>query len=158
MRKGIQMSVDMVTNNNVKLNHKDIKNNVSKRGRFSNDEWQEEARYILRHLDDPIILQGSVFCRLPGLEELAKDKYSDNTIPRGLALREVAMDSLRELESELDGCAGVAKLKRFIELTRQGMGVVKASRTLDISAEYGCRVLKRTLIELLAKKLISKLR
>ena len=124
----------------------------SKRGRFSKDEWQLRARYVLRHLDNPITLQRSAFCRLVAVEKLAKAKYSANTIPRGLALREVALDSLREIESELDGCAGVAKLKSFVALTRQGMGVAKASRTLGVTPEYGCRAFKRTLVDLLAEK------
>ena len=129
----------------------------AKRGRFSKDEWRLRARYVLRHLDDPITLQRSPLSRLVALEKLAKAKYSENTIPRGLALREVVLDSLREIESELDGCAGVAKLKAFVALTRQGVGVAKASRTLGITPEYGCRALKRTLVELLAEKLMLRL-
>ena len=148
----------MVSSTNATVTNYKREQRTSKRGRFSKLEWQEGARYVLRHLDDPITLQRSAFCRLPAVEELGKAKYSENTIPRGLALREVALDSLREIESELDGCAGVAKLKAFVALTRQGMGVAKASRTLGITPEYGCRALKRNLVELLAEKLILRLR
>ena len=147
----------MVSSTNATITSYKREQRTSKRGRFSKLEWQEGARYVLRHLDDPITLQRSVFCRLPAVEELGKTKYSENTIPRGLALREVALDGLREIENELDGCAGVAKLKAFVALTRQGVGVAKASRTLGITPEYGCRALKRTLVDLLAEKLILRL-
>jgi len=147
----------MVSSTNARVIGYSREQRTSKRGRFSKVEWQEGARYVLRHLDDPITLQRSAFCRLPVVEELGKTNYSENTIPRGLALRELALDSLREIENELDGCAGVAKLKAFVALTRQGMGVAKASRALGITPEYGCRALKRTLVELLAEKLLIKL-
>lgn len=62
------------------------------------------------------------------------------------------------LEMELDGHTGVAKLKSFVALTRQGMGVTEASRMLGISPEYACRKLKRGLVELLAEKMQLKLR
>ena len=147
----------MVSSANARVTGYRREQRTSKRSRFSKLEWQEGTRCILRHLDDPISLQGSVFYRLPAVEELGKARYSENTIPRGLALREVALDSLREIENELDGCAGVTKLKAFVALTRQGMGVAKASRALGITPEYGCRALKRTLVELLAEKLLIRL-
>lgn len=129
----------------------------SKRGRFSRLEWHTRTRFILRHLDDPITLQGSPVSRLVGIEKLAKDKYSDSIVPRGRALHELTMSCLHEIESELDGHAGVAKLKAFVALTRQGIRVTDASRTLGITREYASRALKRNLVELLAEKLILKL-
>jgi len=90
----------------------------AKRGRFSRDEWQVRARYVLRHLDDPITLNRSPLCRLAALENLAKTKYSESIVPRGRALHELAMSCLQEIEEELDGHAGVAKLKAFVTLTR----------------------------------------
>jgi hypothetical protein len=131
--------------------------NRTKRGRFSKEEWQLRARYILRHLDDPITLQRSPLCRLVVLEKLAKEKYSDSIVPRGRALHELAMSCLQEIESELDGHAGVAKLKAFVALTRQGTRVTDASRRLGITPEYASRALKRNLVDLLAEKLILKL-
>jgi hypothetical protein len=131
--------------------------NRTKRGRFSKEEWQLRARYILRHLDDPITLQRSSLCHLVALENLAKTKYSDSIVPRGRALHELAMNCLQEIDSELDGHAGVAKLKTFVALTRQGIRVTDASRILGITPEYASRSLKRNLVDLLAEKLILKL-
>jgi hypothetical protein len=129
----------------------------TKRGRFSRVEWQVRARFVLRHLDDPITLQTSPLCRLGALEKLAKAKYAESIVPRGRALYELAMECLKEIERELDGHAGVSKLKQFVELTRQGLGVTKASHVLGITPEYTCRSLKRNLIELLTEKLLLKL-
>jgi len=131
--------------------------NRTKRGRFSKEEWQIRTRFILRHLDDPITLQGSSICRLAGIEKLAKEKYSDSIVPRGRALHELTMTCLGEIENELDGHAGVAKLKAFVALTRQGTRVTDASRRLGITPEYASRALKRNLVDLLAEKLILKL-
>lgn len=128
-----------------------------KRGRFSKDEWQQRARYVLRHLDDPITLNGSPLCRLVALERLARTKYSESIVPRGRALHELAMACLQEIESELNGHDAVTKLKQFTDLTRQCKGVTEASRMLGISPEHASRYLKRNLVRLLAEKLILKL-
>jgi len=130
---------------------------ASKRGRVSKDDWQEETRFVLRHLDDPITLQGSKFCRFDAVKELALVKYSDCSVPRGLVLHEISMDVLREIEAELNGYAGVIRLKEFTNLTRQGMGVARASRAMGITTGYAHRSLKRKLVELFTVKLMSKL-
>ncbi len=128
-----------------------------KRGRFSREEWHERARFVLRHLDDPITLQRSPLCRLAALENLAKTKYSSSIVPRGRALHELAMTCLQEIENELNGHAGVTKLKQFTSLTRQGKGVTEAGKMLGISPEHTSRYFKRNLVRLLAEKLILKL-
>ena len=129
-----------------------------KRGRLAMDEWQSRARYVLRHLDDPIALQRSPLCRLVALERLARTRYPDGIVPRGRALHDLTMECLQEIETELNGHAGVAKLKAFVALTHQGMRVTDASRDLGISPEYASRALKRTLVEVLTEKLLLKLR
>lgn len=89
-----------------------------KRGRLAAEEWQLRTRYVLRHLDDPIALQRSPLCKLVALERLAKAKYPSSVVARGRALHDLALECLGEIEEELDGHAGVAKLKSFITLTR----------------------------------------
>jgi len=89
----------------------------SKRGRLSVDEWQSRARYVLRHLDDPIALQRSPLSRLAKLDQLAKTKYPNGVVARGRALHDLARECLHEIEMELDGHAGVAKLNNFVALT-----------------------------------------
>jgi len=128
-----------------------------KRGRLAVEEWQLRARYALRHLNDPIALQRSPLCRLAALERLAKAKYPKSVVARGRALHDLLQDCLLEIENELDGHAGVAKLKSFISLTRQGSGVTEASRMLGITPEYASRALKRCLVELLTDKLLLRL-
>ena len=128
-----------------------------KRGRTSAEEWQVRARYVLRHLSDPIALQRSPLCRLRAIERLAEDRYPGGVVSRGRSLNDVALECLEEIEDELGGHAGAAKLKSFIALTRQGMKVIEASRILDITPEYASRSFKRTLVYLVAEKLIIKL-
>lgn len=129
-----------------------------KRGRLAIKEWQLRVRYVLRHLDDPIALQRSPLCRLAALERLAKAKYPDSVLARGRALRDIVIKCLAQIENELDGHAGILKLKAFTKLTREGRGVTESSRLLEISREYISRTLKRHLIELLAEKLMLELR
>jgi hypothetical protein len=132
-------------------------NELTKRGRVSAEEWQLRARYVLRHLSDPIALQRSPLCRLQALERLAEANYPTGVVARGRSLNELALECLEEIENELHGYAGAAKLKSFIALTRQGMKAVEASRILDITPEYASRKFKRTLVDLLAEKLVMKL-
>ena len=128
-----------------------------KRGRLAIEEWRVRARYVLRHLDDPIALQRSPLSRLAALERLAKTAYPTGVIARGRALHDLAVECLSEIESELDGHGALTKFKSFVALTRQGMGVAEASRNIGITPEYASRALKRTLVNLLADKLRLKL-
>jgi len=132
-------------------------NELVKRGRVSAGEWQQRSRYLLRHLGDPIALQRSPLCRLRALERLAEANYPHGVVGRGRSLNDVALQCLEEIENELDGHAGAAKLKEFTAMTRQGVKAVEASRILDITPEYVSRSFKRTLVDLLAEKLIMKL-
>ena len=132
-------------------------NELVKPGRISAREWQQRSRYVLRHLDNPIALQRSPLCRLRALERLAQDRYARSIVARGRSLNDLAMECLVEIENELDGHAGAAKLKSFTALTRQGKKAVEASRILDITPEYASRSFKRTLVDLLAEKLVMKL-
>lgn len=129
----------------------------NKRGRLATDEWRVRARYVLRHLDDPIALQRSPLCRLATLERLAKAKYPNGVVARGRVLHDLALECLHEIEAELDGHAGVTRLKKFVTLTSCGLGVTKASRELGITPEHATRYLKRRLVELITEKLSSKL-
>ena len=132
-------------------------NSNSQRGRLSSTDRQVRARYVLRHLDDPIALQRSPLCRLASLDQLARGAYPHGVVARGRALNDLARECLREIETEMDGHVRVEKLKRFIALTREAKGVSQASRTIGISREYANRVLKRQLVELFAEKIQSKL-
>lgn len=129
----------------------------NRRGRLSVDDWKSHARYILRHLNDPISLQRSPLCRLAVMEQLARAKYPNGVVARGRALHDLAHECIQEIEDELDGHAGVAKLQHFVALARDGKGVTEASRAIGVSPEYACRALKRSLVELLAEKMQMKL-
>lgn len=137
-------------------NDKKIK--PSKRGRTPSDEWQRRARRILRHLDDPLTLEWSPLCRLPSVDQIAKEKYPNSVLPHGRALHDFTKQCLEEIEGELNGHSGVAKLEQFIRLTRQGSGVKKASQVLGVTPSYASRTFKRTLVSLLAEKMMVKLR
>jgi hypothetical protein len=120
--------------------------------------WQARARYVLRYLDDPIALQRSPLCRLTALERLAKEKYPGGIVARGRALNSLARQYLLEIEAELDGHGGAARMKSFVALTREGKGVTAASRAMGISPEHACRRFKTYLVAMLAEKLRMTLR
>ena len=130
----------------------------AKRGRPAGTDWQDRARYVLRHLGDPIALQRSPLCQLVSLERLAEAKYPDGTVARGRTLNGLVIECLQEIETELDGHHGVAKLKMFVTLTRNGMGPARASREIGVTPEHASRNFKRTLVKLLTDKLLIKLR
>ncbi len=89
---------------------------------------------------------------------MAESKYPDGTVARSRALKDLAVECLQEIEAELDGHHGLAKLKEFVKLTREGMGVSKVGRSIGVTPEYACRKFKRNLVELLTEKLLVKLR
>jgi len=121
----------------------------------------ESSRYLpplrFRRLDDPIELQRSPLTRSTVIEEIAKAKYPNGIVARGRALHDLVVDSLLEIESELGPHSGVAKLKAFITMAREGKRVTEASRAIGVTPEYASRALKRTTVELLAEKLVLKL-
>jgi hypothetical protein len=145
---------DMTINEKKKSTHS---SQEKKRGRVAIEQWQARARYALRHLDDPIALQKSPLCRLTALERMAKAKYPNSVVSHGRTLNDIVHICLKEIEEELHNHNKVAKLKSFIELTRQGKGVAESSRLLGITPEYASRSLKRSLVQLLAEKLILRL-
>jgi hypothetical protein len=130
----------------------------SKRGRITIEEWQNRSRYALRHIDDPLALEWSPICRLPIIDKIAKEKYRDGVLPHGRALHDFVLLCLEEIEHELDGHQGVAKLKQFIQLTRQGAGVKKASLALGLTTCYVSREFKKILVELFAEKMMIELK
>ncbi len=129
----------------------------SKRGRIDLEEWQDRTRYVLNHIDDPIALQRSQICRLTGLEKLARTRFPNGVVAYGRTLQNLVIESLEEIEKELDGNAGVLKLAKYVNLTRQGKNAKEASESAGVSASYASRAYKRTLVELLTNKLLIKL-
>ena len=130
----------------------------ARRGRPTGTEWQDRARFVLRHLGDPIALQRSPLCQLVSLERLAEARYPNGIVARGRTLNGLVMECLQEIETELDGHHRVAKLKDFVNQTRHGKGSTEASHSVGVSPEYGSRAFKRTLVGLLTEKLLIKLR
>ena len=133
-------------------------NKNHKRGRASAQDWQDRARFVLRHLGDPITLEESPLCQIDVLEMMAQSKYPRGIVARGRALNDLLIECLQEIETELDGHSGVSKLKQFVKFTRQGMGVTEASRQIGVTPEYTCRTFKRDVVKLLTEKLLMKLR
>jgi len=138
---------------------KNTDNNIQypKRGRTAADEWQRRARYLLRHLDDPLALEDSPICRVTELDRLAKEKYPRSVVSRGRTLHDLVLECLEEIEHELDGHDRISRLKEFIRLTREGKGVTEASRLLGVTPEHTIRTYKRNLVTFLADKLQMKL-
>jgi hypothetical protein len=129
----------------------------SNRGRTTMEEWQNRARYVLRHLDDPLALEWSPICHLPVLEKIAKEKYPNSVLPRGRALHEFISECLQYIENELNGHNALSKLKQFVNLIRRGNRVTKSALSLGVTPSYASRTFKRTLVNLLADKLIIRL-
>jgi DNA-binding transcriptional ArsR family regulator len=75
----------------------------------------------------------------------------------GRALNDILLESLSEIENELQNQPRLTKLKAFVALTREGKGVTEASRAIGVTPEYASRHLKRLTVELLGEKLKQKL-
>ncbi len=128
------------------------------RGRYSIENRRLQVRFALRYINDPIALQRSPLCRLSTIEKRALAEYPDGVVSRGRALRDLINECLSEIEQELDGLSGVAKLKLFTSHTREGKGLTQASHSIGVSREHASRTFKRKLIELLTDKMLIKLK
>lgn len=125
----------------------------SHRGRKDRHEWDKRVRYLLRHLDDPIMLQKSPVARLAVVEKRANDCYRNQLVARGRALHDLMVEWLEEIESSVGDSASLKQFHDFVVLTRKGIGTVEASRKLKLSAGHVSRTYKRLLVELLVERI-----
>ncbi len=121
----------------------------SHRGRKDGHEWEGRVRYVLRHLDDPIMLQKSPVARLAVVEKRATETYPNGLVARGQALKELVKEWLEEVES----IASDGPFKNFVLLTTQGDGTMEASRKLGVSPSYVSRTYKKQLVQLLVERI-----
>jgi hypothetical protein len=128
-----------------------------RKGRLSTEEWQERARDALRHRDDPIWLGRSPLAHTALVEQMAKERYPYGVVARGRAVCDLIVECLEEIEMDLGNSTGVARLREFIQLTRQGKGVKEAGQAIGVSPEYASRYFQHTVVELLADKLMLKM-
>ena len=123
------------------------------RGRKNSHEWEERVRYILRHLDDPIMLQRSPVARSAVVEKRASDYYPNQLVARGRALHDLMMEWLEEVESSVEGSDRLRQFHDFVVFTRKGMGTMEASRRLGMSAGHVSRAYKKMLVQLLVERI-----
>ncbi len=92
------------------------------------------------------------------LQKLAEIQYPGGVVSQGRTLRDLILNYLLEIETELDGLSGVSKLASFIRHTREGKGLFEASRSVGVIPEHACRAYKSKIVQLLTEKLMFKLR
>ncbi len=125
----------------------------SRRGRKDRHEWEERVRYILRYLDDPIMLQRSPVARSAGVEKRALQIYLNRLVSRGRALRDLVDEWFVEVESSIGEFGSLGRFREFVALTRRGKGTVEASEELGLSVGYVSRRYKKLLVELLVERI-----
>ena len=128
---------------------------MTRPGRKGRHEREERVRYILRHLDDPIMLQRSPVARSAVVEKRASDCCPNQLVARGRALHDLMMEWLGEVESSVEGSASLKQFHDFVVFTRKGMGTMEASRRLGMSAGHVSRTYKRLLVELLMERIMG---
>ncbi len=128
---------------------------MTRRGRKDKHEWEERVRYILRHLDDPIMLQRSPVAKSTFVEKRVKDCYANRLVAHGRALHDLMIEWLEEVESSVDGSDRLKHFHDFVVFTRNGMGTMEASRKLGLSSGHVSRTYKRMLVELLIERIMG---
>jgi DNA-binding NarL/FixJ family response regulator len=126
----------------------------AKEGMTSLDEWQRRVGHALRNLGDRIVLNRSPLARLAYVERLAKERYSDHILPRGLALREVLIFCVEVIVRDLANEPAMSRACEYLVLLKEGLSCQQISRELGLSREHVSRVYRRKAFELLAEQFI----
>ena len=129
-----------------------------RRNSTSLDLWQQRVSYAVRHLADRDILSDSPLARLRGIQRLAKEHYSNQVLPRGLALREVMTVCVEKIAKDLAGEAPLAKARTYLILTKDGMSCKQIGRELGLSREHISRVIRPKAFQLLAEEFLNVIR
>ena len=110
-------------------------------------------RYILRHLDDPIMLQRSPVAGLVMVGKRAGESYPNQLVSRGRALHDLVIEWLGEVECSVEESTSLKHFHDYVVFTRKGMGTVEASKNLRLSAEHVSRTYKKMLVQLLVERI-----
>jgi hypothetical protein len=93
--------------------------------------------------------------RLSYVEKLAEDRYSGRILPRGLALRDLLLNCVKKISTELSDEPGLARACRYLELLVGGLSCKAISGQLGLSREHVSRVYHKRAIELVTEEFLS---
>ena len=121
----------------------------------TNDQWVIRVGYALRNLDDRSVLNRSPLARLTYVDRLARERYSNHILPRGLALREVLVECVGRVVNELSKEPGLSRACRYLALLKQGLSCRQISSELGLSREHVSRVYRLKALELVTTEFLS---
>jgi hypothetical protein len=106
--------------------------------------WLHREGYTEEHM----------LARLAYVERLAKERYSDHVLPRGLALREVLIFCVEVIVRDLANEPAMSRACDYLALLKEGLSCQQISKELGLSREHVSRVYRRKAFELLAEQFL----
>ena len=120
--------------------------------------WVDRVGYAIRNLGDRSILNRSPLARLGYVEKLAKDKYAGQTLPRGVALRDILMQCVDAVVSEVGDEPGLARVCEYLKLSLKGLSNKEISKQMDRCREHVSRAYRKKALELVTEKFLYVVR
>ena len=127
-------------------------------GDSSTNQWADRLGHALRNLDDRSVLNRSPLARLAYVERLAKERYGDHVLPRGLALRELLIECVDRLANDLHNEPALSPACQYLVLQKEGLNCQRISQKLGLSREHVSRVYRPKALELLAEQFLCVIR
>lgn len=122
------------------------------------DLWIGKVAYALNNLDDRSMLNHSPLANLEYVKRMASVRYGSHLLPRGLALREILLECVDKVVSEVGNEPGLSKACQYLQLLTQGLTRRQISSQIGLSREHTSRVYRKKALELLTEEFLAMVR
>ena len=134
----------------------------SRRGKDTSGEtfdlWVGKVAYALNNLDDRSMLNRSSLAHLEYVKRMAREKYGSHLLPRGFALREILLECIDKVVSEVGSEPGLSRACQYLELLTRGLTRRQISSQIGLSREHTSRVYRKKALELLTEEFLTTVR
>jgi CRP-like cAMP-binding protein len=121
----------------------------------TNRKWVSRIGHALRNLDDRSVLNRSPLVRITCVERIARERYGNHILPKGLALREVLVECVEKVVNDLSDEPALSRVCRYLVLLKKGLSCKQISAELGLSREHVSRIYRRRALEIVATEFIS---
>ncbi|MFC2069130.1 hypothetical protein ACFLTP_09035 [Chloroflexota bacterium] len=119
------------------------------------DSWAIRVDHAVRHISDRIELNRNPLARITYVQKMAKERYQGHVHPSGLALRELLIECIERITSDLGDEPAQARVCRYLAGRKEGLNSRQISSELGLSREHVSRTYRPKALGLLADELRS---
>ena len=133
-----------------------VRSNIVPEGKKNSphlDHWTIHVDHALRHIDDRIELNRNPLARLTSVHRIARERYEGHIHPRGLALRQLLIECIESITSDLGDEPAQVRVCRYLRGRLEGLTSSQISSELGLSREYVSRTYRLKALALLTEEL-----